>query len=129
MSGSGQQPPVKRRKIIDQAMQVLRETQAKIDPQLLALMKSKISDAGLAGTPPPARKGVFSEKTVETMSVKRAAPKTSAGQGAAAYASHQTARPVGTGAVSADSEPVDRQKIAAIVMEYMRLREEKKPGH
>jgi hypothetical protein len=126
MTGSGQQPPVKRRKIIDQALQVLRETQAKIDPTLLALMKSKISDAGLAG--PPARRGVFAEKTVETMSVKKPSPKTSAGQGAAAYASHAPRQPP-ISAASSEAEPVDRQKIAAIVMEYMRLREEKKPGH
>ena len=126
MTSSNQQPPVKRRKIIDQAMQVLRETQAKIDPALLALMKSKIADAGLAVSPP--KPGVFTQKNVEAMSVKKPAPKTSAGQGASVYAA-QSGKPAAAGPVNSDAEPVDRQKIAAIVMEYMRLREEKNPGH
>lgn len=155
MTGSGQQPPVKRRKILDHAMQVLRETREKIDPNLLSLMKQRISDAGLgelpksmAAAPVKAKgstDGVFNEKNVDALTIKKeipAVPKTSAVLGAAAYAAKQDATPLKTtsdikaktppkttDANGAEVEPVDRQKIAAIVMEYMRLREEKKPGH
>ncbi len=113
-------------------MQVLRETRAKIDPVLLAVMKDKISKTGLAGpmasTTQASQKSVFSDKQVEALTAKKPSPKTSASQGAGVYAA-QAARPSKPDPSKPETEPVDRQKIAAIVMEYMRLREEKKPGH
>ncbi len=130
----------KRRKILDQAMEVLRETRAKIDPELLSAMKERISAAGLAGPVEPkgaqGKKGVYSAGDVDGLSVKKVShPKTSAGNAAAAYAAQQAAKPAETNvttsktAMGPEMVPVDRQKVAAIVMEYMRLREEKKPGH
>lgn len=109
-------------------MQVLRETRAKIDPELLALMKDRISAAGLAG--PMEKKGVFSEERVAELSVQKATPKVSAHQGASVYAA-QLSKPAAPEKIAetAAAEPVDRKKVAAIVLEYMRLREEKKPGH
>lgn len=141
MTDSGHQPPVKRRKIMEHAMQVLRETRAKIDPELLSLMKKRISDAGLAEPPAPPKKkpqnpdetkSVFAEKNVEALTVKKPAPKASAVQGASAYAGAATVKtdtPKKEATSGPEMVPVDRQKVAAIVMEYMRLREEKKPGH
>jgi hypothetical protein len=141
MTGSGHQPPVKRRKILDHAMQVLRETRAKIDPDLLALMKQRISAAGLAEPPAPPKvkaglqekdKSVFAEKNVEAMTIKKAVPKASALKGASAYAEVATTKDnISRTSASSGPEmvPVDRQKVATIVLEYMRLREEKKPGH
>lgn len=148
MTDSGHQPPVKRRKILEHAMQVLRETRAKIDPELLSLMKKRISDAGLAEPPAPPSatvlkqndaKGVFAEKNVEALTVKKASPKASAAMGASVYAGVAATQNVPqkkSEAVQSASSPsgpemipVDRQKVAAIIMEYMRLREEKKPGH
>lgn len=127
----------KRRKILDQAMDVLRETRAKIDPDLLKLMKDKIAASGMAG-PVEAKgaqdkKGIYSAKDVDALSVKKAAAKTSAGNAASAYAAQMKQAPKQNAADNKekgpDMVPVDRQKVAAIVMEYMRLREEKKPGH
>jgi hypothetical protein len=127
----------KRRKILDQAMEVLRETRAKIDPELLNAMKDKISAAGLAGPVQPKgaqeKKGIYSAEDVSGLSVKKVPkPKTTAGNAASAYAAQQAAKPFEAKSskdVGPEMVPVDRQKVAAIVMEYMRLREEKKPGH
>ena len=127
-------------KIREQAMQVLRETRAKIDPVLLKLMKDKIAASGMVGKPTAGspetseKKGLFSAELVEAMSKKvpPVAPlKTSAANAAATYASAAKPAPVEAKADPSKPEmvPVDRQKITAIVMEYMRLREEKKPGH
>jgi len=120
-------------------MAILRETRAKIDPDLLARMREKISAAGLAGKPAPAKtdskESVFSAELVEAMSKKKQAPpaaqpKTSANNAAATYAATAApATPAKQDPSKPEMVPVDRQKIAAIVMEYMRLREEKKPGH
>lgn len=95
--------------IRERAMAILRETRAKIDPRLLDALKDRIGEsmpemanaAGMtAHTPRAQRDTVFKpeEKFVPPLMDEAAAP-------------------------SSNSEPVDKQKIAQIVLQYMKHRE------
>lgn len=82
----------------ERAMAVLRETRAKIDPRLLLAMKDHLS----AVMPQP-EEGTDAKKETVFKREKEA---------------------VKAPVVSADVEPVDRQKIAQIVLQYMKNRED-----
>ncbi len=89
------------RLIRDRAMAILRDTRAKIDPSLLAAMKDHLSavmPGGAAPAPvntPPAREKKFVPPVMEEA---HAPP---------------------------EHEAVDKQKIAQIVMNYMKNRDDK----
>lgn len=127
------QPPA-RSKVAEQALQVLRETRAKMDPALLSRMKALLSP--LAKMPPSAipQTGGLEKKDGLFASPEKKPERTSSpSQAASAYGSIQkqahssVLKPEEFS--SSDAEPVDRQKIAKIVLKYMELREEKKPGN
>ena len=94
--------------IRERAMAILRETRAKIDPRLLAALKDRIGEsmphmtASGLHTPRAERDTVFKpeEKFVPPM-MEEILP------------------------ASSNSEPVDKQKIASIVLQYMKYREDK----
>jgi hypothetical protein len=140
MTGPTDDSAEKSRKIKAQAMKILRETRAKIDPQLLSAMKERFSamvpgyDADMplsSKTPATQSKQPPAQKTVP--------PKASAAVGAALYSqSAKVAKPEPDVKAKAlpekeyedgDMVPVDRQKVAQIVMEYMKLREGSKTRH
>jgi hypothetical protein len=92
--------------IRERAMAILRETRAKIDPRLLDAMRERIGEAmpQMAGTthiPRAERDTVFKpeEKFVPPM-MKETLP------------------------ASSNTEPVDKQKIAQIVLQYMKYRQD-----
>ncbi len=87
--------------IRERAMNILRDTRAKIDPALLLVMKEKLSPAAMGMVPDPA------------------APKTAP---VTATAPAAVQEPTYT---SPATEPVDKQKIATIVLEYMKNRDDK----
>ena len=101
-------------------MKILRETRAKIDPNLLSAMKEKLSAMapGMLETP-------STTKPADQVSI---VPKNSA-RGAAALYSQTAQKTTAAKPAGEDAEPVDRQKVAQIVMEYMKLREESKTRH
>lgn len=131
-------PAAPRSKVAEQALQVLRETREKIDPALLSRMKTLLSP--LAKTPPQPAKGLEKkgglfaapEKT-DAVTPPKAARSSSPSAAAATYGGvqRQAEKDASAPAKKEGPEmiPVDRQKIAQIVMKYMELREEKKPGH
>jgi hypothetical protein len=93
--------------IRERAMAILRETRAKIDPRLLDAMKERIGEtmpqmAGATHVPRAERDTVFKpeEKFVPPM-MEDVLP-----------------------ASSSYNEPVDKQKIAQIVLQYMKYRED-----
>lgn len=88
--------------IRERAMNILRDTRAKIDPALLHVMKEKLSPAAM-GMVPPAAQLVAKPEPAPTPA-KGADLKTSS---------------------APETEPVDRQKIATIVLEYMKNRDDK----
>lgn len=125
--------PQKRSKVAEQALQVLRDTRAKMDPDLLMRMKTLL--APLAKPQPPAaakglanKAGLFAPAPKEQEPPKPSKEATSA-EVANLYgnASHKTF--ASQKQDGPEMVPVDRQKIAKIVMKYMELREEKKPGN
>ncbi len=93
----------------ERAMNVLRETRAKIDPLLLAALKDRISSVM------PAAAGGTADYTprVERETVFKAQPLAE---------EKPVPRPEG---LPDNMEPVDKQKIAQIVLHYMKNREEK----
>lgn len=116
----------KSRKIKDQAMKILRETRAKIDPQLLSAMKERFSSF-VPGADPNMP---LSSKPVETPpAAKPAMPKTSPKSAAALYSQMAQVAVPPLKAEDNKMEPVDRQKVAQIVMEYMKLRQDSKTKH
>jgi hypothetical protein len=119
------------RMLRDRAMAVLRETRAKIDPHILIVLKERIS--GLM--PSVAGKA----KATEQMEQQAApiAPKKDSAFQAELKAQEKKAAKVGTDkkfipsqkfedvpAPDNGMEPVDRQKIAQIVLNYMKNRED-----
>ncbi len=95
--------------IRERAMAILRETRAKIDPRLLDALKDRIGEAmpdmakvadAPAHTPRAERNTVFKpeEKFVPPLMEEAIVP-------------------------SSNTEPVDKQKIAQIVLQYMKHRE------
>lgn len=104
-------------------MKILRETRAKIDPHLLSAMKERFSSM-VPGADPNMP---LSAKPAPD--VKPAAPKASAKGAAALYAQTAQASVAPPSEPDNKTEPVDRQKVAQIVMEYMKLREESKTRH
>ena len=107
MSEKGKSTGPGSRILRDRAMAVLRETRAKIDPLLLAAMKDRISSvmpaaAGADYTPRVERETVFKPQPIME---EKPVP-----------------RPEG---LPDNMEPVDKQKIAQIVLHYMKNREEK----
>ncbi len=100
--------------IRERAMAILRDTRARIDPVLLAAMKERLS-AVMPNPPPSAeppaapqpatfKEGLFKRdyKTEEAPAKSASAPQ-----------------------MDSNMEPVDKQKIAQIVLEYMKNREDK----
>ncbi len=85
-------------------MKVLRETRAKIDPQLLAAMKERLSGLEVAQA---------IAKPLETP------PLPSSAEGKASYPVNKFDVPD-----AGQTEPVDKQKIAQIVLQYMKNRED-----
>lgn len=114
MSDTGKPLGPGSRIIRERAMAVLRDTRAKIDPRLLAAMKERLSSM----MPPqqgaePVKNDVFGE-------LKNATPKAEA-----APISEKIVYPSKRLPEESTSEPVDRQKISQIVLQYMKNREEK----
>ncbi len=103
------------------AMAVLRDTRAKIDPQFLAAMKERFSslmpDAHQTAPPPsrPAPSG-FSG-ALEDANKKQLKE--------AAYPSNTFEVKTPAQGAESKTEAVDKQKIAQIVLQYMKNREEK----
>ncbi len=109
----------------ERAMNILRETRAKIDPQLLAHMKERLSKAmppngmapppqsppatGAAEVPPPRKETVFKPEPP---------------RGTVPPVPEPEKKPPASSASGPEMEPVDRQKIAQIVLEYMKQRQE-----
>lgn len=132
MTGEDDKNSAKSRSIRDQAMAVLRETRAKIDPKLLSLMKDKLSKVVMPPVPPETpKKSVFSEEKVAELS--RASPvvppKVAANRGASVYASTEKKAEAAKASDGPEMIPVDRKKVAQIVMEYMKHRQEKGSTH
>lgn len=129
--------PPARSKVAEQALQVLRDTRAKMDPDLLSRMKALLSP--LAKMAPPAPTAHPEGTGLEKKDGLFAAPEkpitrsSTPSQAASLYGSVQNQSPQADqpNAKSDGVEmiPVDRQKIAKIVLKYMELREEKKPGN
>jgi hypothetical protein len=94
--------------IRERAMNVLRETRAKIDPRLLAAMKETLTSIM------PNAGGIASESPKPVPSVPTAEAK-------AVY----PAKKFEEAPEIALTEPVDKQKIAQIVLQYMKNREDK----
>lgn len=88
----------------ERAMAQFRETRAKMDPQFLAAMKERFSAFIPAGFVPET---VVTEVPTAKKDVETGVPPKPA-----------------AGASTPDSEPVDKEKIAQIVVGYMKLREE-----
>jgi len=86
--------------IRDRAMAILRDTRAKIDPQLLAAMKDHLSSIMPKPPPTPPQKPGAETKFIPPMMEDAVAPPST-------------------------HEPVDKQKIAQIVLHYMKNREDK----
>lgn len=115
----------------DRAMAVLRDTRAKMDPQFLTAMKNHFSDimsSGFATAPPEkgqkqetsnAQKPSFSE-------VMRAQAKEETVMEKQPVPSYPTQSFDNLPDVKNDggTEPVDQQKIAKIVLEYMKNRQD-----
>ena len=124
------QPPA-RSKAAEQALQVLRDTRAKMDPDLLSRMKALLSPLAKMMPPAPQPQGKGLEKkdglfaAPEKPSVRSSTPS----QAASLYGSVQNQTATSAKADGPEMIPVDRQKIAKIVLKYMELREEKKPGN
>lgn len=101
----------------DRAMAVLRDTRAKIDPQFLAAMKERFSSLA-SGNAQPAKtepKTPSSESFSKTMEdTKKEMP---------VYPTNQFKDDVQLSADDNKMEPVDRQKIAQIVLQYMKNKE------
>ncbi len=95
-------------------MAILRDTRARIDPALLAAMKETLSRA--MPNPPP---------TATESPVAAARPVFKEGLFKREYKSEAPAEPVPVQEVGSGMEPVDKQKIAQIVLEYMKNREDK----
>jgi len=101
--------------IRERAMAILRDTRARIDPALLAAMRERLSKAMPNPPPPenpepqqpaPLKQGLFKRDYAQE-TVKFEPPVMQSPQ------------------ASPDYEPVDKQKIAQIVLQYMKNREEK----
>lgn len=99
----------------ERAMAILRDTRAKIDPALLSAMKERLSPMAAGMAPPkeetkaapPLKQGVFKR---DYKPVPAQAPE---------------APPAGDVVDENGMVPVDRQKIAQIVLQYMKNREDK----
>lgn len=147
------------RLIRERAMKILRETRAKIDPQLLNAMKEHLTAAMpyVAGAAKAdADMPLSSKKTVTKTADMASLPKVAAPAAAAAYRQGQGVVPPKPASFSQElssvmkktpvhvdakpsypskkieelspekaTEPVDKQKIAQIVLQYMKNREEK----
>lgn len=120
MSDRGDPTKAASRILRERAMAILRDTRAKIDPALLAVMKERLSSAMpkemmpppsvQEKAPPPLKDGLF--KREYKAPVRETAP----------------AVPATPAVDEADENgmvPVDRQKIAQIVLQYMKNREDK----
>lgn len=84
----------------ERAMAILRNTRAKIDPKLLSAMKDQLSPAAM-----PKKDTVFKREEPQPETAAAPVPKSESS--------------------SREMEPVDRQKVAQIVLQYMKNREDK----
>ena len=106
MAGNDRDKSPASRIIRDRAMAVLRETRAKIDPRLLDAMRDHLTGAMAAG-------GVKGESAAK--------PATTATTAQTVFPSRKFEDEVPQ---AAKTEAVDRQKIAQIVTQYMKNRED-----
>lgn len=96
--------------IRERAMAILRDTRARIDPALLAAMKERLSPKPASQNPPEEKipyqpkEGVFKREYMQP---------------------EQQVAALGDVADENGMVPVDKQKIAQIVLQYMKNREEK----
>ncbi len=102
----------------ERAMNILRETRAKIDPLLLSAMKDRLSSTLPPEMRPKEDVSKPAEKPVprsqrETVFKPEIFPE-------------QPAPETAAGSLPDGMEPVDRQKIAQIVLQYMKNREDLK---
>jgi len=96
--------------IRDRAMAILRDTRARIDPALLAVMKETLSRA--MPNPPPVADAPVATHLKEGLFKRE-------------YKSEAPAKATPVQEADSGMEPVDKQKIAQIVLEYMKNREDK----
>ena len=99
----------------ERAMAILRDTRSRIDPALLAAMKERLSPA--AGVNPPPEQGRGGEPQLKQGLFKRDYKPPSG----------QVSQPEVFAEDQVDENgmvPVDRQKIAQIVLQYMKNRED-----
>ncbi|PZO84229.1 MAG: hypothetical protein DI626_08455 [Micavibrio aeruginosavorus] len=92
----------------ERALKILRDTRAGIDPHFLAAMKERFS-AFVPDEMKPADMPLSAKSAAQPAPAVKPAP----------------AVPPRKEAVPAGSEAVDREKVAQIVMEYMKNREDK----
>jgi hypothetical protein len=127
MSDRGDPTKAGSRIIRERAMAILRDTRSRIDPALLAVMKEKLSAVMPPSGPPqsaapqppilpaaPLKEGLFKRNYQQ--------PDVAATKSVPKPALPPETQPA---ADLSGTEPVDRQKIAQIVLEYMKNREEK----
>lgn len=116
MSDRGDPTKAASRILRERAMAILRDTRAKIDPALLAAMKERLSPMAAGMAPPkeeakaapPLKQGVFKRDYKPVPAPEPVAPSVN----------EDVADENGM-------VPVDRQKIAQIVLQYMKNREDK----
>lgn len=106
MTGNDRNKSPASRIIRDRAMAVLRETRAKIDPKLLEAMKDHLTGAMAAGQ------------------MKQAGPSPAKGAKDTAPQTVFPSRKFDDVPENPKTEAVDRQKIAQIVAQYMKNRED-----
>lgn len=112
MSDRGDPAKAASRIIRERAMAILRDTRSRIDPALLAAMKERLSpkvaaEPPAAKEPPPLKQGVFKRD----------------------YKPVQPEMPVSAAPAMDEADengmvPVDKEKIAKIVLQYMKNRED-----
>lgn len=111
MSDRGDPAKAASRIIRERAMAILRDTRSRIDPALLAAMKERLSPKpadpqdGKAQQPAPLKQGLFQR---DYKPVQREAP----------------IQPAVDEVDENGMVPVDREKIAKIVLQYMKNRED-----
>jgi hypothetical protein len=134
----GQAPPPPKRKAVEQAMAVLRETRAKFDPAVLEVVRQKLSalvPASLLSTSQPSVPAPLVHKQPEKEELHPSkAPSPEPERRIETPVSKEVIKPQKIAAETPkpsdpNAEKVDRQKISRIVMEYMKLKQDKKTKH
>lgn len=100
----------------ERAMAVLRDTRAKIDPKFLEAMRQKFSSMIPAEGHEPAGEKAPPSEFAKTMTAV-------GGQNGQVYPSKVFAQDILPEAVESKTEAVDKEKIAQIVLQYMKHKE------